>query len=104
MLTCSNPSMIIQNIKEGTPVTIEYNLLNQGTVQYALKANASCGCSVPTLPKKTIDPGEELIMKVVFDSLGKTGVSEKNIYVNYHDDKQLIANRLTLKFTVVVHK
>lgn len=100
MLTCKNPMQTFAGIKEGVPVTIRYILKNESTETLNLKPSSSCGCSTPTLPKSQITPDEEMIMTVVFDSLGKKGVSEKSVFVSY--DLNGAQKRLTLKFIASV--
>jgi hypothetical protein len=71
------------NIKEGDKVTHSFTFKNTGKNPLIItEAHASCGCTVPEKPEKPIAPGETGVMKVVFNSSGKSGHQEKNITVN----------------------
>jgi hypothetical protein len=65
-------------IKEGEKVTHEFKFSNNGTVPLIISnATASCGCTVPEYPKEPIAPGEAGVIKVIFNSAGKTGMQHK---------------------------
>lgn len=71
------------SIKEGDKVTHSFTFKNTGKNPLIItEAHASCGCTVPEKPEKPIAPGETGVMKVVFNSSGKSGHQEKNITVN----------------------
>lgn len=102
-LVCKNPSQRLPSIKEGVPVTIEYFLVNETPETLDVRhLGSSCGCSTPSLPKSTIEPNEEMTMTVVFDTLGKKGLQEKNVWVNYKGDK--FKGRVSMKFVIDVTK
>ena len=44
-------------------------------------ATATCGCTVPEIPKEPVIPGKEGAIKVVFDSTGKMGMQDKIVTV-----------------------
>lgn len=70
-------------IKEGDKITHSFTFKNTGTKPLIItEAHASCGCTVPEKPEKPIAPGETGIIKVVFNSSGKSGHQEKSITVN----------------------
>lgn len=70
-------------IKEGEKVEYNFRFKNTGQKPLVITdAHASCGCTVPEKPEKPILPGETGILKVVFNSKGKSGHQEKNITVN----------------------
>ncbi|HXI00002.1 MAG TPA: DUF1573 domain-containing protein [Sphingobacteriaceae bacterium] len=69
-------------INSGEKVTHEFKFTNTGKSPLIISnAQASCGCTVPEKPEKPINPGEEGIIKVVFDSTGKTGMQNKMITI-----------------------
>lgn len=70
-------------VQEGPDVSCKFTFINKGkepiTVQ---KAQASCGCTVPTYSKEAIEPGKEGTIDVVFHTLGKpAGGFQKTITV-----------------------
>ena len=55
---------------------------NTGTGTLVIsEVRASCGCTVPTLAKTTFAPGEESVIRIVFDPKGKSGKQNKKITV-----------------------
>ena len=65
-------------IKEGEKVTHEFKFFNIGTVPLIISnATASCGCTVPEYPKEPITPGKSGVIKVIFNSAGKSGMQHK---------------------------
>lgn len=49
------------------------------------KVQGNCECLKLELPKTTLDPGESLELKVVFDPKGRQGIDQRNIYVFSND-------------------
>lgn len=49
------------------------------------KIQGNCECLRLELPKTTIDPGESIILKVVFDPKGRKGIDQRNIYIFSND-------------------
>jgi len=45
-------------------------------------AFGSCGCTVPEYPRDAIAPGKSAIMKVTFNSAGKSGHQEKSVTIH----------------------
>ncbi|MNL78127.1 hypothetical protein D3C87_2044480 [compost metagenome] len=60
-----------------------------------LNATATCGCTVPEIPKEPIKPGEEGEIKVVFDSNGKIGMQDKVITVTSNAQPHIASLHLT---------
>ncbi len=59
-------------IKKGEIITYAFKLTNTGKEPLIIKdALATCGCTVPEIPKEPIKPGESSAIKVVFNSAGK---------------------------------
>lgn len=70
-------------IIQGEKVSYSYKFKNVGKSPLIITdATATCGCTVPEVPKEPIKPGEEGEIKVVFDSNGKSGMQDKIITVN----------------------
>ena len=69
-------------IIQGEKITHSYRFKNTGKSDLVItNVSASCGCTVPSWPKKPIKPGEENIIDVVFNSDGKKGWQTKDITV-----------------------
>lgn len=67
-------------IQEGEVIEYEFSFTNTGKKPVIItKAEASCGCTIPTYPKEPITPNESSNIKVVFNSTGKFGLNEKSI-------------------------
>ena len=69
-------------IKQGDKVTYEFKYTNTGKSPLIIsEAYATCGCTTPEVDKKPIQPGESSLVKVTFDSAGKSGLQDKLITV-----------------------
>lgn len=76
-------------IKQGEKVTHQFAFTNTGDKPLIItEAHASCGCTVPEPPKEPIKPGEKGLIKVVFNSEGKSGLQDKQIYVSANTNPQ----------------
>lgn len=64
-----------------------------------IKANASCGCLVPTLSKKTFAPGESGKIDVQFLLRGRTGKQRKHVMVTTSANPT-VPYRLTLSVDI----
>ncbi|RFS20595.1 DUF1573 domain-containing protein [Chitinophaga silvatica] len=70
------------DIHEGEKVEYSFKFTNNGKSPVVIQdAISSCGCTVPEWPKEPIKPGESGFMKVIFDSHGKSGYTEKEISI-----------------------
>ncbi|WP_217605184.1 DUF1573 domain-containing protein [Chitinophaga sp. GbtcB8] len=108
--TAANVSAAPDSIKAGTAeMTFEQTVHNFGQitqgekVEYAFKftntgkedlviqdAISSCGCTVPEWPKEPVKPGQSGYLKVVFDSHGKEGYTEKEISIKANTNPPFI--------------
>jgi len=69
-------------ITDGEKVTYDFKFTNAGKSPLIISnATASCGCTVPEFPHKPIIPGETSVIKVVFNSQGKSGMQNKVVTV-----------------------
>ena len=67
-------------IQQGESVTHEFILKNSGDAELIITAaKGSCGCTVPEWPKSPISEGEEAVIKVTFNSAGKSGKQNKTV-------------------------
>lgn len=87
-------------VKEGTKVEVSYHFKNTGKYPLVLaNVSAQCGCTTPDWPKTPIMPGEENVVKAVFNSDGRKGENHKEVYVNANTTPQ---SAMTLSFRVEI--
>ena len=69
-------------ISEGEKVSYSFKFANTGKSDLLISnVVASCGCTVPSFPKKPIAPGETEYINVVFDSKGRSGNFTKDVTI-----------------------
>ena len=67
-------------MQQGESVTHDFVLKNIGGANLIISAaKGSCGCTVPEWPKEPIEKEEEVIIKVTFNSAGKSGKQNKTV-------------------------
>ena len=67
-------------MQQGESVTHDFVLKNIGDANLIIStAKGSCGCTVPEWPKEPIEKAEEVIIKVTFNSAGKSGKQNKTV-------------------------
>lgn len=67
-------------IKQGEIVNYEFKFKNVGKEPLIIsEAHGSCGCTVPNYPKEPIKPGESAVIKVTFNSAGKSAMQDKTV-------------------------
>lgn len=67
-------------IIDGDVVETEFIVKNIGEADLIIAdAKGSCGCTVPEPPKEPIAPGQSAVIKVSFNSSGKTGLQNKTV-------------------------
>ncbi len=87
-------------ITEGEKVKHAYKFKNTGSNPLLISnAVASCGCTVPSYPKKPIAPGEEGEIIVEFNSTNRVGQQKKNvlIYSNGQEEAMSIGFNVEVK-------
>ena len=83
-------------IKEGEKVGYDFVFTNTGKTPLIISnAVASCGCTVPEIPKEPILAGEKGKINVIFNSVGKSGLQNKVVTITAntipaHSELQLI--------------
>jgi hypothetical protein len=69
-------------ITQGEKITHDFKFKNVGNKNLVIaNASADCGCTVAEVPKQSISSGEGNIIRVTFDSDGKTGIITKSVTV-----------------------
>ena len=70
-------------IKSGDKVTYDFKFANSGKTPLIITdAVATCGCTKPEWPHTPIKPGENGIIHVTFNSVGKSGLQDKMITIS----------------------
>ena len=70
-------------IVEGEKVSFAFSFTNTGKSDLIIaQVIASCGCTVPSFPKKPIRPGETEYIDVAYDSKGRPGTFQKSVTVH----------------------
>ena len=70
-------------INQGDVVNYNFNFTNNGKEPLVIaEAHGSCGCTVPDYPKQPIKKGEKAVVKVTFNSTGKSGVQDKTVTIS----------------------
>lgn len=69
-------------ITEGDRVEHTFKFKNVGEADLIISnCSASCGCTIPDWPKEPIAPGETGVIKVEFNSAGKSDMVTKDITI-----------------------
>ena len=70
-------------IHQDEVITHDFAFTNNGKTPLLISsASASCGCTVADYPHDQLEPGKSAIMKVSFNSAGKSGHQEKSITIH----------------------
>lgn len=71
------------NIIEGQIATYDFQFVNNGTEPLKLtRVKASCGCTTPKYPTTEVMPGDTASIRAEYNSAGRPGTFNKNIFVN----------------------
>jgi hypothetical protein len=69
-------------VREGEKVVWYFKYSNPGDQDLLLlSASASCGCTVPEYSKEPIAPGKEGMIKLIFDTSGRSGKQIKTVSI-----------------------
>ncbi len=70
-------------IKQGDVVNYEFKFTNVGKEPLIItEAHGSCGCTVPEFPKEPIKAGGKGVIKVTFNSSGKSSMQDKTVTIS----------------------
>jgi len=76
------------SVPADTKVEHDFILTNKGKSDlYVRKVNASCGCTAVQPSKTVISPGESTVIKVLFNTQGRSGADKKAITVITNDPR-----------------
>jgi ABC-type Fe3+-hydroxamate transport system substrate-binding protein len=79
------------NVIQGEKVEYSFKFTNTGDKDLLITdASSSCGCTVPDWPKEPLRPGKSAYMKVVFNSAGKDGFTEKEITIKANTNPPVV--------------
>lgn len=87
-------------VKQGGKVSHDFTFKNTGTQPLIISdVQASCGCTTPDYTKTPVNPGEEGVIKVVYDTSGQgEGAKHKSVTVTSNAAEPLLT--LHIKGTV----
>ena len=69
-------------IKQGDRVNYEFKFTNTGKEPLVIsRAKGSCGCTVPNWPKEPVMPGKDAVIRVAFNSRGRSGKQRKTVTI-----------------------
>jgi hypothetical protein len=69
-------------VDEGAVVKHEFKFTNNGKIPLLIQnAHSTCGCTIPDWPKELIQPGQSGVIKVEFDTKGKSELQEKPVII-----------------------
>lgn len=87
-------------VNEGDIVETTFELTNNGKTDLVItNAQGSCGCTVPTWPKKPIKPGEIAKIDVRFNTSGKPNKQSKTVTLTTNTESG--REVLTIKGSVI---
>ena len=88
-------------IIQGEVVTYGFKFTNTGKKDLLIyKVRTSCGCTVSDYPKKPINPGEEGIINVTFNSKGRKGFQRKTVTVIANTEPN--TSRIQIKSIIII--
>ncbi|MBA3901216.1 MAG: DUF1573 domain-containing protein, partial [Bacteroidetes bacterium] len=94
-----NPSFDFGKVEYGKVVEHQFKIKNEGETDLIIfDAIGSCGCTVPEFSKSPIAPGEEAIITVKFDTLGKLGKQRNTVVLSTN----AVPNRTILSISAEV--
>ena len=102
-ISFANDTYDFGEIQQGESISYEFNFENSGSKDLIITtAKGSCGCTVPDWPKNPIPPKGKGVIKVNFNSTGKSGTQNRvvTILTNAIPNTKV----LTIRGNVIVSK
>lgn len=98
-LFVSQPVYDFGEVKEGILVKHTFLLANVGdsTLTFTRQPSTTCGCTTSSLPKLTLEPGEEVALEVRFETSGYGGHRAVKYVTVYSDDPSAPEVRLAVQ-------
>lgn len=80
-----NENFDFGKVSEGPKVEVSYRIKNTGKHPLVIESvEKTCGCTETMKPEKPIMPGEEGVIKALYDSNGRVGMAHKTINVVFN--------------------
>jgi hypothetical protein len=80
VMTFSEETHDFGKITQGEKVTYSFTFKNTGGTDLVISsAQGSCGCTIPSYPQTPVKPGESGKVDVMFNSEGKSGLTQKTV-------------------------
>ncbi|MBK7410760.1 MAG: DUF1573 domain-containing protein [Saprospirales bacterium] len=81
-ISFEEPEYLFGEVVEGAEVEHFFKFTNTGKVPLLITdARSTCGCTVPSWPKETIQPGQGGEIRVVFNTLNKAEEQHKEVTI-----------------------
>jgi hypothetical protein len=88
-LELSSTTIDFGEVWQGTPVSGEVTIKNVGKSPLKIiSVKASCGCTTPTKPKDSLEPGESDKLTVGYDTLKRKGAAHQTVTITTNDPTQ----------------
>ena len=87
-------------IDEGQKLEVAFRFKNTGNKPLVIKhVQPGCGCTAADIPKEPIAPGQEGVIKGVFDSHGREGMQNKSmtVFTNTEAKQHIVSFSVTVK-------
>jgi hypothetical protein len=78
----TNPIASLGKITSGEKVGMDFVFYNRGGQNLVIRnAKVSCGCTAPEWDKKPIQPGQQGVIRIIYDSSGELGIQNKSVQI-----------------------
>lgn len=87
-------------IDEGQKLEVAFRFKNTGNKPLVIKhVQPGCGCTAADIPNEPIAPGQEGVIKGVFDSHGREGIQNKSmtVYTNTEAKQHVVSFSVNVK-------
>ena len=102
-LDCDKPIVPLGDVRSGATVTHRFTLVNRGVTELVIaEVRTECGCTVPKLEKRRLQPGEETSLGLIVNTLTQAaGPQSWPVRLQYQCGEQSGELMLALTATVV---